>query len=132
MDNIERFNRIAAALFKRLYQSFPTPIVRFDSETLCEEAGVPPTADVSVMLCESGSVVKWLSEEGFVRYSSMSHGHHFTMILLTQKGLVAMNCVPDALAPNQTVGERLKELGRETSTQTVAQLVQIALGAFAG
>ena len=126
MDNIERFNRIAAALFKRLYESFPTPIVRFDSNSLREPAGLPPVEGNS-MISEAGAVVKWLQEEGFVRYANASHGQHYSMVVLTQKGLAAMNSVPDALAPTQTVGERLKELSRETSTQTVAQLVQIAI-----
>ncbi|PTX95733.1 hypothetical protein [Opitutus sp. ER46] len=127
MDNIERFNRTAAALFKCLYESFPTPIVRFDSESLCEAAGVPRTADARSMICETGATVKWLADEGFVRYNETNRPSGFTMVVLTHKGLVAMNRVPDAVTPTETVGERLKQLGREASTQTVAHLVQTAL-----
>lgn len=126
MDNIERFNRIAAALFKVLYESFPKPLVTFRSDSLRESAGLPPVHEHEV-INETGQTVKWLQDEGFIRYSSSARDQHFTMVVLTQKGLAAMNSVPDALAPTQTVGNRLKELGRETSTQTVGQLVQFAI-----
>ena len=126
MTNIERFNKVAAALFKVLYEKFPTPIVRFDVESLREPAGLPPP-EPNAHFSDLGSTVKWLADEGFIRYGSANFDRHFTMVVLSQKGLEAMNRVPDTLEPKVTVGERLKELGREASVQTVGALVQLAI-----
>lgn len=129
MDNIERFNRTAAAVFKALYQRFPTPIIRFDVESLREPAGIPPLP-ADARFNEMGDAVVWLGAEGFLRYSDgPTDGRHFTKVVLTQKGLEAMSRVPESVGVS--VGDRLKELGRETSSQTVATLVQFAISGSA-
>ena len=127
MDNIEFFNRTTAALFKVLLAKFPSPILRFDTENFRTESGLPanPSAEDSD---DIGDVIKWLQAEGYIRVrDEAGFGQMFTGVVLTAKGLEALNRIPDSLTPKMTVGERLKELSREASREVVTSLVTVAL-----
>lgn len=131
MTNIEAFNLITAEIFKELYSQFPRPIT-FSVREFRGRLNLPEEAwweqERGAKLNPAGCALIWLQEEGFVRYTGESACLTFSGLVLTSKGLAALNKTPEALSAKPTIGERLKELSRTASVETVGSLVRLALG----
>lgn len=128
MNNIEQFNQITASILKLLYENFPKPLFVHTSE-LREAFGIEEKDwwQDRIGTNPIGITIRWLAAEGFVRYSDDSKGLSFAGLVLTSKGLAALHKVPEALSPRTTIGERLKELSKDASAETVKHLVTLAL-----
>ena len=110
-----------------LYETFPKPIT-LDVAKFRRDAGLPENSNADDS-DEIGDVVNWLKDEEFINHSGEGGwGQLFTKVVLTAKGLAALNRVPDSLEPQITVGARLKELSRTASSEVVNVLVQTAIG----
>jgi hypothetical protein len=103
--NIAEFNSIAGHIFAQLYGSFPTPIGRLNDLLIARAMGVSPGESLpsgknfDEVLRHS---VGWLSDEGYIRSSGLTP---YDRVTLTQKGLAALNAVPEGLSV--TVGSSL-------------------------
>jgi len=131
MNNIQVFNRIAAFVFKELYESFPKPIIirAGDIRSMAEIEDADWWEETRGIKGNSAGVaIIWLHDEGFIRYQTGSNdGSQFFGVVLTNKGFAALNRTPDALQAKPTVGDRLKELSKNATTEFVGGLVKIAL-----
>lgn len=118
--NMELFDAFTLALFKQLYESFPTPIdidaskIAFDliPEDVGKEDGMRlfKVADDSVL---------WLQKEGLIEagYTSMDSASEFSDVLLTSRGLAVLQSVPDDAQPGQSlasqIGDVFEEAGKD-------------------
>lgn len=126
----ERFNRIAATLFTKLYESIPDP-----SEITTEALGAMAAPlgsepeDVVQYQKSAGHVVTWLAAEGMVRYQSSPYGA-FLGVVLTMKALTVLGFVPKALraAPVPLI-DRLKTSLGKTASEAASDGIRRALGA---
>jgi hypothetical protein len=136
MSNIEVFNRVVATVFKELYSSFPKPVFLKAAELrvaaeITDDAWWEVTRGAN--LNPVGCALIWLHDEGFIRYSDEAGCSVFANVVLTAKGFAALNKSPESLASKPTIGERLKELSKTATSETVSNLVKIALSqAFTG
>lgn len=134
MSNIEVFTRVTAEVFKELYEAFPKPII-LQAHDLRSKADISDEdwweESRGIKGNSAGVAIIWLHDEGFIRYQTGSNdGSKFTGVVLTTKGLTAMNRPIKSLEASPTVGDRLKELSKTTSTEIVVGLVKIALSVF--
>lgn len=129
MEKMEFFNLTAAALFKLLLAEFPQPIHHFITEDFRTKYGLPQiSTDPMEPSADIGVVIDWLTHEGFIRTTGgTGWGASYTGMVLTSKGLAAINRVPDSLQPTVTVGDRLKELSMDATKEAVASVVRAAL-----
>jgi hypothetical protein len=107
--NIDDFNKIAALVFAQLYREFPIP-VDIDRAGIAKALGVEK--DWANFMLPSGrsfdamlnATVGWLKADEY----TIASGHHPSMkVVLTTKGLRAMNAVPSPL--KETVGTELRK-----------------------
>jgi hypothetical protein len=105
--NMESFNRVSLKLFARLYDSFPNP---FDINPIVANelgfAAVPQEATEEEAFNIGTSVVdvvKWLAEEGFLRYDTDTNQRYgyFLKVRLSLKGLTILGYVPSSLQTSE-------------------------------
>jgi hypothetical protein len=107
--NIDDFNKIAALVFAQLYRGFPDK-VNIDRAAIAKALGVE--GDWTKFMLPSGrsfhdmlnATVGWLMAD---EYTIVSGQHPSMQVVLTTKGLRAMNSVPSPL--RETVGTELRE-----------------------
>ena len=108
--NIDDFNKIAALVFAQLYREFPVP-VDINREVIAKAMDVPEK-DWGNFVLPSGrsfaamlnTTIGWLKADEY----TIASGHHPSMkVVLTTKGLRAMNAVPSPL--KETVGTELRK-----------------------
>jgi hypothetical protein len=133
-QNIDDFNRGAAIMLARLYQSFPIPIV-IQTAQLDECADVP--ADLRPARRRERAVITsatlgFLADEGFLRYTDRAGpeaDRSFSAVRLTSKGLAALSRTPDVLEPvNPPLGDRLIGWIGEGTRETLRQVIGAVLG----
>lgn len=147
-ENISRtdlFNAIAGMIFATAYESFPH-YAQFEIEEVERALDAKP---IYVETWQGEDIIdhwqfsngdrvdalvkrttEWLVEENYL--SLFSNGIK-TGFRLTEKGLVAMNMVPDSLSGNDNVGVRLKRAAGETAiTARTAAVGEIIGVVFAG
>jgi hypothetical protein len=97
--NIVEFNRIAGLVFAQLYKQFPSP-VDIDRLAIANAFGVT-SSDWSHQLPSGKTVgqqiantVGWLNHQG---YTFASGAHPAENVTLSEKGLAALNAVPQGL-----------------------------------
>ena len=132
MDNIDCFNRVVTAILGDLYANFPRPI-HMDMGKLKALAKIPDQdwskAGARTKANLGQSTLQWLRKETFIDYADESETL-FASVVLTSKGLTALNKPPDSLTPKSTIGELMKALSNATSsaatTETIRGLVRLA------
>ena len=130
MDNISFFNRITLALFKQLYESFPTP-VDLDINSISMEV-IPEDADKSetwASLQAAEDAVDFLVQEGFLTSQGGTvHGGTVVQARLTLRGLAILGSTPDALENRVPLIDRIKKVlvagAKETGGEAVRQVTQ--------
>ena len=112
--NIQEFNRIAGLVFAQLYAQFPATI-DIDRCAIAKALGAEG-ADWNHQLPSGKTVgeqiantLGWLNHQG---YTFAAGGHPAEHVILTEKGLVALNAVPQGLSV--TVGSSLVSAASET------------------
>jgi hypothetical protein len=127
--NIGEFNSIAGLIFAQLYESFPLAVATLNSRAI-ERA-----MEMSSGCLASGRSfddvlrhsVAWLYDEGYIRSNGLTAYEGMT---LTQKGLAALNAVPQGLSA--TVGSSLVEATSDSGRNWsgVGDLVGGVIGGF--
>jgi hypothetical protein len=128
-DNIQRFNDIASQVFALLYEAFPRP-----AHLGPEHFGITKDLDGTPTWRDEdfqpiARVVDWLADEGFLRMQSNGLlGFHDAV--LTQKGLAAMQSVPDAVSGASSLGSQMTKAVKSGTKQIAWKLVEqvIAFG----
>ncbi|WP_316226230.1 hypothetical protein [Bradyrhizobium sp. SZCCHNS3052] len=111
--NIQEFNRIAGMVFAQLYSQFPAP-VNIDRQAIANAFGAQGT-DWSHQLPSGKTVsdqiaytIGWLNNQG---YTVAFGAHPAERATLSEKGLVALNAVPQGLSV--TIGTSLVSAASE-------------------
>jgi hypothetical protein len=112
--NIQEFNRIAGLVFAQLYAQFPATI-DIDRIAIAKALGAEG-ANWSDQLASRETVgeqiantIGWLNHQG---YTFADGGHPAEHVILTEKGLAALNAVPQGLSV--TVGTSLVSAAGDT------------------
>ena len=95
--NIRAFNWLTLKIFNDLYEKFPEPSdiegLRFVISTLFDVGTKSKEADY---LTHFTATMRWLKDEGFIRYESDQSGN-FRKVLLTLRGLTVLGYTPTSL-----------------------------------
>jgi hypothetical protein len=133
--NVTEFNVIAGLVFAQLYEQFPVRVGHLHEGAIGMAMGAAAPSEWSTHVLPSGRSlgevlfhsVKWLSEEGYVRSAGLTP---YEQVTLTEKGLAALNSVPQGLST--TVGSSLVKAtsGSERNWSGVGDLVGGMIGGF--
>lgn len=131
--NIHRFNLIALLLFAKLYESFPSGIdiepLKVGHEALPKD---PSWDDEAWDFYEVAyDVVRWLAEEGFLRYENPNNTRDFYNVRLTMKGLAILGYVPTSIKfsdPKEPLIEKIKRVLATGTEKAAAEGVRAILG----
>jgi hypothetical protein len=131
--NIAEFNQIAGLVFAQLYQQFPS-YIHIDRNAIAEALGAKrddwdhrlPSG--KIVGDQITSTIGWLNHQGYT--FSFGGGHPAEHVVLAQKGLAALNAVPEGLSV--TVGSSLVSAAGETGRDwsKIGDLVGGAIGGF--
>lgn len=128
-SNIDRFNELTARILANLYRHFPLP-----HHLLCADYGINPEHSTEGKADDDSqffmATVRWLAESGYLRYER----ENCVLVrnaVLTPKGLEALCTVPEALAGQPPLGERLGTAAAEGSKTLLAETVKAVLAAGA-
>ena len=113
--NIAEFNTIVGLIFAQLYEVLPVSVDLIDRDGIAKAMGV--TGEWSAHKLPSGRTfsemlaytMAWLSAQ---RYTMSNGSHSAERVTLTDKGLAALNRMPQGLAG--TVGSELVKTKSET------------------
>ena len=96
--NIRAFNWLTLRIFNDLYEAFPEPSdiegLHFVISTLFD---VGTKSREAAYLTHFTATMRWLKEEGFIRYQSDEAGN-FRSALLTLRGLTVLGYTPTSLS----------------------------------
>jgi hypothetical protein len=131
---VQEFNQIAGLIFAQLYEAFPVA-EDINKARLAQAMGADGT-DWPAHVLPSGRTLNemvahtigWLNREGFI---SAYGSHPAERVVLTTKGLAAMNVTPAEL--KRSVGTELREAagkGGSMNLSAVGDLIGGALGGF--
>ena len=133
LPNLDQFHEFAAEILSTLYRNFPVR-VPIDALGLTGDQEPDPSAALGTEEAERRrrfevalATVAWLRDEGYIVAPWCGH-HRFDGCVLTAKGLRALLRVPDRLAPDRTVGERLVAATEDRYCWTGPEVVRAALG----
>lgn len=135
MQNIDDFNRGATLILAKLYGQFPIPC-HFAVAELDEHEDLPPSdTDRRVQRVEIyTAAVRFLADEGYIRFSGSTGQNRFFMdVVLTSKGLAALQKSPESLAakPSKTLGDVFTEssgdLFKDGVKEAIRQAIRILL-----
>lgn len=102
MSNLDLFNEITAKVLSECYESFPVPLEFHQKVFFPNVSEKEPYAPFFYTM-------HWLEQYGYITFADTSFGAvRFDDVQLTEKALNALNCLPEAIAPKQTAGQRLK------------------------
>lgn len=118
MSNLDKFNEITAKVFADCYSSFPVPL------NFCQSDYIEGVSDA-----ESDplffSTLEWLKKHGYISFECPELGWaNYYDVQLTEKGLTALNAVPDALKEKKTVGDKVVEVVKTGSKELMSECIR--------
>ncbi len=132
-DNLKGFDYAAAFVFTRLFEKFPQPIelrgLRMVIEAVVDEK-IPKELKNHVAPVLSHTV-RWLRDEGFIRYESEGANGNFRNVTLTMRGLTVLGYVPVTLKGSpikEPLIEKFRKGLRSTATTAGQEIIKQAIG----
>ncbi len=133
--NIKAFNWLTLRVLNDLYDAFPEPIdiegLHFIISTLFDVGTKSEEAD---HLKYFSATVRWLKDEGFLKYESESGGN-FRKVMLTLTGLRALGYLPSSIQfkiPREPLIAKIKRaLAKGAEAATAEGLKSIIVKLFA-
>jgi hypothetical protein len=135
--NIQDFNQIAGMIFVQLYKAFPR-VEDIDRNGIAQAVGVPllDGANWENHKLPSGRsfnemlshTIAWLNDQDYIKACG---GHPSQRVILTDRGLRAMNAMPMSL--DQSIGSALKneaDKGNSRDLSKIGDFVGGMLGGF--
>lgn len=122
-DNMQRFNDVTSQIFALLYEEFPTP-----TELAPEHFNITQDLDGSPTWRDEDflpifDAINWLSDEGFLRFQGTTNMGFFGVVL-SQKGLLALQAAPDALSGKSSLGDQMQRAVKSGAKQIAWKLVE--------
>ncbi|MDC5857360.1 hypothetical protein [Vibrio europaeus] len=134
MKNIDAFNIAVGSIFGYCYQNFPEKcdistgeigdIIR-DSFGK-EKSNYTNYQDYEYKIVNA--TVEWLVKSGYLWCDSRFEGLIIKNVVLTPKGLEALNSIPESLEQKQTFGETLSKGASALGKEAMITTVQTCLG----
>jgi hypothetical protein len=128
--NMRDFNEITALILGQLYTSFPIPM-KLDEDALASALGLQnrhaPMSSERPFDHLLSHTVQWLTNEDFIR---SLHPIPLARLVLTAKGMAAMNVVPPSLS--RPLGSELAEATEQASTEGGKRKIAELMGNFFG
>jgi hypothetical protein len=131
--NVIEFNRITGLVFAQLYAQFPA-VIDIDRQAIATAFGVQGN-DWSAQQLPSGKnfsemlsyTIGWLNHQGYI---ASFGAHPAAGVMLTEKGLAALNATPQGLPA--TVGSSLVKAASEAGSNwsAIGDLVGGVFGGF--
>jgi hypothetical protein len=127
--NIVEFNSIAGRVFAQLYESFPSPVGRLNDSAIAMamkvSSGVLPSGRKFDDVVRHS--VGWLADEGYIRAGGLTP---YDGVILTQKGLAALNAVPQGLSASVGTSLVMATGGSGQNWSGMGDLVGGIIGGF--
>lgn len=141
--NIAVFNFVAAEVFVRLYESFPTPTtvdpMLIGMDVLFQEEDPQGSAEYTHLVEGANAAVRFLIDEGFVRVASGSQYleiRGFQNLVLSSKGFALLQKTPEAVdssVDRRSYFERLKSAtasgAKVVAAEAIGPLIARLVGA---
>jgi hypothetical protein len=132
--NIAEFNQIVALVFAQLYAAFPVAVPHIDRDGIAAALDIPPGTWATHMLPSGRSFSEvmaytfaWLASQNYIVASG---SHPAERVVLSDKGLAALNAVPEKLSGS--IGSQLVTKARSGNWGGIGDLVGSVLGSAAG
>lgn len=137
IDNIDIFDSCTAAIFAKLYKSFPVtisfdlvPISDFDEEPyktlfLAEE---DDEETISYKLEIYEYTIYWLKDAGYITYQCETNTS-IENVVLTAKGLELLK-MPSSICNSKSVGDQLVEYTKDGTKEVAKSVVKVATTEF--
>lgn len=129
-DKMENFNKFVGVLFGKMYQEFPEPL------------GIEPESFLKEMLADLDTVdkakefpdffratIKWLERYGYIWIStdrSSMSGPKYEVVL-SERGLAALQKVPESLEGSASIGERLASFSKSKASEAIGTLINLVI-----
>lgn len=135
-SNIERFDQLTGAVFARLYEAFPEPVV-LDAYPFLAEI-VPAGQDEDAESEQAFGApefffhtLHWLAETGYLTHRKQLQSSPLTFeeCVLTAKGLEVLKAVPKSIGSSKSIGQSLQEAAKKGAMDSVKKLAGEALSA---
>jgi hypothetical protein len=131
-ENLEAFDYIVALIFARLFERFPERTAIQGMRLVIEAALDKEISDALRQAVPKifSDTVKWLREEGFIRYSDEDAGD-FRDVTLTLRGLTVLGYVPVSLKESPVPEPMIDKLraALKSGTKTAAhEIIKQAIG----
>lgn len=127
LSNPEAFQFEAAAILATAYNQFPLP---FDWRLAANDDYYPTTTGASKTVIQH-ETIRWLKEQGYVRGKGLVNEHgglsYWQAVQLTERGLDALNSVPDVLQGKEPLGKRLGTAVASRSFDLIKTLIPMAI-----
>lgn len=110
-------------MFADCYSSFPVPL-NFCQSDYIEGVG---DAEHDPLFC---STLEWLKKHDYISFECPELGWaNYYGVQLTEKGLTALNAIPDALKEKKTIGAKLVEVVKTGSREMISECIRQAVRA---
>jgi hypothetical protein len=117
----------AATLLSAGYGAFPCTF----NWTCDEDSDLYPTETGQSRAAIQSETIQWLREHGYLTGKGVVGGV-WQHLQLTERALLALNSVPEALAGKEPLGKRLVAAVGKGSIELMKQLVPVAIKTIAG
>jgi hypothetical protein len=128
LANQNQANVIIGAIFAVLLEKWPTDTHLFPENILPPIIENPSSKDVQMFI----GLVRWLRDEGYLRYKSANMGGGYAMVVLSEKGLRTLNAVPSGIVGTGTFGEKIVEASKEVSKDASKKILADLVGQMIG
>ena len=134
-ENIDDFNRGAALILAHLYRTFPVPcLIKVNELDRHPDLIADETERRDRRHTIYASAIGFLADEGYLRFKSASSaGDVYLHVILTSKGLAALQRTPEVLDVRpKTAGDRLIEAMGMGTTEVAKGIIREAMRVIFG
>jgi hypothetical protein len=128
LANQEKANLVMGAIFANLLTAWPSPIHLTPQKILQPILETTTRDDVRVF----ASLVKWLSDEGYLRIGSATLDGSYSNVVLSERGLRTLNSIPSGISSSKSYGEKIAEAAKEVTTDTAKKTIADLVGQMIG
>jgi hypothetical protein len=128
LANQEKANIVIGAVFAELLKNWPKAAFLLPQKILSPLIETPTSDDVEMFR----GLVKWLSDEGYLRYKSDNMAGAFALVVLSEKGLRTLNSVPSGITGTESFGDKIVEASKEVSKESAKKVIADLVGQMIG
>ena len=120
MSNLDMFNEITAKVFAECYENFPVTIDCNQDDYVTTVDTEPNEIFYETML--------WLKEYDYITFwEHEMEARTFYHVQLTEKGLSALNMVPDSLKEKVTMGSKIASAVKSGAKDIMSECIRQAV-----